>query len=88
MSVRDHATAHFAPVARHLARLGGRARILVADAELGELFAREADEPAPTASVIKLPLVMALYAQAAAERLELDERLPVGARVDGSALTS
>lgn len=86
MSVRDQATAHFAPVARHLARLGARARILVADAEGGELLAREADEPAPPASVIKLPLVMALYAEAAAERLDLDERLPVGAPVDGSGV--
>lgn len=40
----------------------------------------------PAASVIKLPLVMTLYADAAAGRLSLEERLGVGERVSGSGV--
>lgn len=51
-----------------------------------ELFADRADEVFPAASVIKIPLVMTLYADAAEGRLSLDERCAVGARVDGSGV--
>lgn len=36
--------------------------------------------------MIKLPIVMALYAEAAAGRLSLDERVAAGGRVDGSGV--
>ena len=51
---------------------------LVLDAEGGALLALRADEPFPAASVIKVPLVAALHAEAASGRLALDELVEVG----------
>ncbi len=59
--------------------------ILVA-ADGTELFAHDADVPVPAASVIKIPLVMTLYADAAEGRLSLDERCAVGDRMDGTGV--
>lgn len=66
--------------------LPGQAAMVLLDAEGTELFAHDADRPVPAASVIKIPLVMTLYADAAEGRLSLDERSAVGARVDGSGV--
>jgi beta-lactamase class A len=73
--------------ARHaLAAFPGEAGAFAVDAEGHELFCEREDEAFPSASVIKLPLVMTLYADAAAGRLDLDQRVPVGDRVDGSGV--
>ena len=59
--------------------------ILVA-ADGTELFAHDAGVPVPAASVIKIPLVMTLYADAAEGRVSLDERCAVGDRLDGTGV--
>ncbi len=60
--------------------------MLVRDAQGDELLAVDADGVYPAASVIKIPLVMTLFADAAAGRLDPAERVPVGERVDGSGI--
>ncbi len=42
--------------------------------ELGESFVREGDKPMPTASLIKLPLMVTAYQQVADGKLSLDDR--------------
>jgi beta-lactamase class A len=76
----------FAPARERLARLPGEAAAYAVDREGHELFCERVDELFPSASVIKLPLVMALYADAAQGEIDLDERLAVGARIDGSGV--
>jgi beta-lactamase class A len=50
------------------------------------VFAERADELFPAASVIKLPLVMALFADAAAGTVDLTERMQIGELADGSGV--
>jgi beta-lactamase class A len=50
------------------------------------LFSQRPDELFPAASVIKIPLVMALYADAAEGRISLDERVPIGTVVGGTGI--
>ncbi len=69
-----------------IASLPARTGIVLLTGEGTELFAERADEVFPAASVIKIPLVMTLYADAAEGRLSLDERCAVGARVEGSGV--
>ena len=76
----------FAPARDALGDLPGEAAAYAVDQSGRELFCERADEPFPSASVIKLPLVMALYADAAEGRVDLEERLPVGERIDGSGV--
>ncbi|TMC69899.1 MAG: serine hydrolase [Chloroflexi bacterium] len=76
----------FAPARAALASLPGEASAFASDAEGRALFCVNEDEPFPSASVIKLPLVMTLYADAARGRLDLDEAAAVGDRVDGSGV--
>jgi beta-lactamase class A len=76
----------FAPARAALATLPGEAAAFASDAEGHALFCECEDEPFPSASVIKLPLVMTLYADAARGLLDLDERVLVGDRVDGSGV--
>ena len=76
----------FAPARSALAAFPGEAAAFAFDADGVELFAERADEPFAAASVIKLPLVMTLYADAARGFLDLDERVGVGERVDGSGV--
>jgi beta-lactamase class A len=76
----------FAPARTALASLGGEAGAFVADADGKALFCENEDDLFPSASVIKLPLVMTLYADAARGLLDLDESLEVGGRVDGSGV--
>ena len=76
----------FRPLAAELARLQGRAGVIALD-EAGVVhFEHEADRIFTAASVVKIVLVMALYAEAAEGRLSLDERLPVGDPVEGSGI--
>ncbi len=60
--------------------------VLVRDVAGQTLFAQRPDEVFPAASVIKIPLVMALYADAAEGRRSLDERVPVGVTVGGTGI--
>ncbi|MEP7003322.1 MAG: serine hydrolase [Chloroflexota bacterium] len=63
---------------RGIAALDGRAGICVTDAEGTVLYEHAADDAHPAASIIKVPLLMTVYADAAEGRLSLDERLAVG----------
>jgi beta-lactamase class A len=69
-----------------LSSLPGEAGAFASDAEGRALFCENEDEPFPSASVIKLPLVMTLYADASRGLLDLDEGVPVGERIDGSGV--
>ncbi len=66
--------------------LVGRAGLLVQAVDGAVIYERSADEVFPAASVIKIPLLMTVYADAADGRLSLDERLGVGDRVDGTGV--
>lgn len=68
------------------ASAGGRVGAIVVDGEGGAGFAMGADEPMFAASVIKLPIVMTLYADSDEGRLSLEERVPVGPRLGGSGV--
>jgi beta-lactamase class A len=76
----------FAPARAALASLPGEAGVFAADADGRALFCENEDEVFPSASLIKLPLVMTLYADAARGLLDLDESMRVGDRVDGSGV--
>lgn len=76
----------FEPARAALASLPGEAGAFAADAHGQALFSEGEDELFPSASVIKVPLVMALYADAARGLLDLDERVAVGDRADGSGV--
>jgi beta-lactamase class A len=76
----------FAPARVALASMPGEAGVFAADGDGKALFCEHEDELFPSASVIKLPLVMTLYADAARGLLDLDERMAVGDRVDGSGV--
>src|SRR5207247_11263512 len=74
----------FAPARAALATLPGEAAAFASDADGHALFCEREDELFPSASVIKLPLVMTLYADATRGLIDLDERVAVGDRVAGS----
>jgi beta-lactamase class A len=76
----------FAPARAALASLPGEAGAFAANVDGQALFCEREDEIFPSASVIKLPLVMTLYADAARGMLDLDERVAIGDRVDGSGV--
>ena len=80
--MQDHFGAARELVARAPFRVGALARC--ADGEV--LFAHEPDRAFPAASVIKVPLVMALYADAADGRIDLADEVATGERVDGSGI--
>ncbi len=63
----------FAPARAGLASLGGEAGAFASDADGHALFCENEDELFASASVIKLPLVMTLYADAARGLLDLDD---------------
>jgi len=87
-AVQDAATAPdaFRPLVAAIGRLADRAGLVALDEEGAVLFEHEADRIFTAASVVKIPLVMALYADAAEGRLSLDERLPLGDPVEGSGV--
>ena len=66
--------------------LAGVAGLFVCAGDGAVLYERRADEEFPAASVIKVPLLMTVYADAAEGRLSLDERLPAGQRIDGTGV--
>jgi beta-lactamase class A len=76
----------FAEARAALDRTHGVTGVAVREVGGATLFSQRADEEFPAASVIKIPLVMALYADAAERRLSLDERVPVGATVGGTGI--
>lgn len=76
----------FDPARAALASLPGEAGAFASDADGHAMFCEREDELFPSASVIKVPLVMTLYADAARGLVDLDERVPVGDRVDGSGV--
>src|SRR5439155_1699343 len=76
----------FGPARAALATLPGEAGAFASDADGRALFCEGEDELFPSASVIKLPLVMTLYADATRGLIDLDERVAVGDRVDGSGV--
>src|SRR5881392_2805416 len=76
----------FAPARATLASQQSEAGAFASGADGHALFCENEDELFPSASVIKLPLVMTLYADAARSLVDLDERVEVGDRVDGSGV--
>ena len=76
----------FAPARRELDRTRGVTGIVVREVGGATLFSQRPDEVFPAASVIKIPLVMTLYADAAEGRVSLEERAPVGTTVGGTGI--
>ncbi|HET8567569.1 MAG TPA: serine hydrolase [Candidatus Limnocylindria bacterium] len=76
----------FAPLRERALRSDGVLGALACSEDGTVLYEERADETFPAASVIKIPLVMALYADAAAGRVSLDERVAVGERAYGSGI--
>ena len=76
----------FAPARAALASLPGEAGAFASDSDGRAIFCEREDELFPSASVIKLPLVMTLYADAARGLVDLDERVSIGERVDGTGV--
>ena len=76
----------FAPARAALASLPAEAGAFASDLDGQALFCENEDEPFPSASVIKLPLVMTLYADAARGLVDIDESVRVGDLVDGSGV--
>jgi len=76
----------FAAARAALDRTRGVTGVIVREVSGSTFFSQRPDEVFPAASVIKIPLVMALYADAAAGRISLEERVPVGATVGGTGI--
>lgn len=74
----------FAQFRERCGRFAGIAGVTVLDESGAVLLAAHEREPFPAASVIKLPLVLTLCADAAEGALSIDERVPVGPSLDGS----
>ncbi|HAF11985.1 MAG TPA: hypothetical protein DCK98_18185 [Chloroflexi bacterium] len=66
--------------------LDGSAGLIVLDAGGTVLYERAADESYAAASVIKIPILMTVYADAAEGRLSLDERIGVGEHMPGTGV--
>lgn len=77
---------HFGAARELIARAPFRVGVLVRSVDGETLLANESDREFPAASVIKVPLVMALYSDAADGRIDLGEEVATGDRVDGSGV--
>jgi beta-lactamase class A len=77
---------HFGAARELVARSPFKVGVLARSADGETLFANEPDRAYPAASVIKVPLVMALYADAADGRIDLGEEIATGERIDGSGI--
>lgn len=77
---------HFGVVREAIATAPFGIGALVRSAGGHTLLEHDADVAFPAASVIKVPLVMTLYGDAAEGAIDLRERLHVGARADGSGI--
>ena len=71
---------------RGAAALDGAAGLVVLDDDGTTLYERDADAAFPAASVIKIPILMTVHADAVEGRLSLDERLPVGEHFPGTGV--
>ncbi|HVR88519.1 MAG TPA: serine hydrolase [Candidatus Limnocylindria bacterium] len=71
---------------RGAAALKGTVGLIVLDADGQTLYERDADGAYPAASVIKIPILMTVYADAAEGKLSLDERLAVGKHLPGTGV--
>ena len=71
---------------RAAAALDGRAGLIALDADGRVFYERDADSAYPAASVIKIPLLMTVYADAAEGRLSLDESIAVGTHLPGTGV--
>jgi beta-lactamase class A len=76
----------WAALDRGAGALQGSAGLVALDGDGTVLYARDADGVYPAASVIKIPILMTVYADAAEGRLSLDERLAVGQRMPGTGV--
>lgn len=76
----------FAAARDALDRTYGVTGVLVREVGGATLFSQRPDEVFPAASVIKIPLVMTLYGDAAEGRISLDERSAIGTTVGGSGI--
>ena len=53
----------------------GKVAVAVKNLETGEAFVHHADDPMPTASLIKFPVMIETYRQAEAGRVDLDRTM-------------
>jgi beta-lactamase class A len=81
----DSLSARLSPL---LAAHKGHATLAVKNLKTGESFVVEGDEPMPTASLIKFPVMIEAYRQAATKQLDLDAkvRLTNADKVPGSGI--
>ena len=79
-------SADWAPLDRGAGAVDGKAGLIVLDADGRTLYEHDADGAYSAASVIKIPILMTVYADAAEGRLSLDERLAVGEHLPGSGV--
>ena len=77
---------HFGPARALIGHAPYRVGVLARSTDGETLLEHDADAPFPAASVIKVPLLMTLYADAADGRIDLGEQIAVGDRVDGSGV--
>ena len=77
---------HFGPARDALASAPFRTGALVRSTDGETFLEHDADDAFPAASVIKVPLLMTLYADAAEGRIDVERQVPVGERVDGSGV--
>lgn len=77
---------HFGPARALIDRAPFKVGVLARSADGETLLEHDADAAFPSASVIKVPLVMTLYADAAAGRIDLERRVATGVRVEGSGV--
>ena len=77
---------HFGPARDALAAARFVTGVLVRSTDGETFLSHDPDGAYPSASVIKVPLVMTLYADAAEGRLDLERQVAVGDRVDGSGI--
>lgn len=77
---------HFGPARDALEAASFHAGVFVRSTDGETLLEHDADAAFPSASVIKVPLVMTLYADAAEGRLDLERQVGAGDRVDGSGV--
>jgi beta-lactamase class A len=66
--------------------IAGRVGLIALDADGRVLYERDADVAYPAASVIKIPILMTIYADATEGRLSLDEPLAVGKHLPGTGV--
>lgn len=79
-------TVDWSPLDRGAAALDGSAGLIALGSDGTVLYERAADDAYPAASVIKIPILMTVFADAAEGRLSLDERLPVGEHLPGTGV--